>query len=55
MILTQRRRHRLIWLVLAFLLPILFVMTVLWLPEEAQQEKLFQAEEKINIQDVKVQ
>ena len=55
MIITQRKRHRLIWMVMAVLLPILFILAIVWLPQEVYQEDLPQVEEKIDVQSIKVQ
>ena len=55
MILKQRKRHRIIWLLWAVLLPLLFVLSVLWLPKEVHQDGLFQKEEKIDVQAIKAQ
>jgi flagellar basal body-associated protein FliL len=42
MIPTLRKRHRQIWLVLAIILPLLFVAAVLVIPRPVYQEKLYQ-------------
>ncbi len=42
MIPAQRKRHRIIWLVFAILLPILFVLTVLVIPKPVTQPELYQ-------------
>ncbi len=46
MILTLRKRHRQIWLILAIILPLLFVAAVLVIPRPVYQEKLYQNTEK---------
>ena len=38
---AQRKRHRIIWLVLAILLPVLFVLAMMSVPEMAVQEEQF--------------
>lgn len=52
---NQRKRHRLIWVIMAVLIPILFTLAVLWLPKEVHQDQLFQAEEEIQVQNIKTQ
>ena len=41
-----RKRHRRIWIILAIVLPILFVLAVLAIPEKTIQNKLYQPIEK---------
>ncbi len=42
-----RKRHRLIWIVLAVILPVLFVLAVLVIPKQpAVQDTLYQAPAK---------
>lgn len=37
----QRKQHRLVWLILAVLLPALFLLAVLSIPDTAVQEEWF--------------
>ena len=43
---TLRKRHRLIWLILAIALPLLFVAALMVIPKKVNQEKLYQAPAK---------
>jgi hypothetical protein len=52
---AQRKRHRVAWMIMAVLLPILFALAMLWLPKEVYQDQLFQSKENIQIQNIKVQ
>ena len=47
---SLRKRHLLIWLVLAILMPVLFVAAILVSPEPAYQEELYQepADQAVN-------
>ncbi len=40
---SLRKRHRLIWWVLALLLPLLFIGAILVIPKPAHQDTLYQA------------
>lgn len=40
MVPTLRKKHRIIWLILAVLLPVLFVAAVLVIPQPVYQEEL---------------
>ncbi len=42
MIHTLRKRHRMIWLVLAIALPVLYLLAISVIPEKVTQEKLYQ-------------
>ena len=46
MIPTLRKRHRQIWLILAIILPLLFVAAVLVIPRPVYQEQLYQKAKK---------
>jgi hypothetical protein len=39
---SLRKTHRRIWIVFAVLLPVLFVVAILVIPDEAEQEVLYQ-------------
>jgi len=52
---AQRKRHRMIWMIMAVVLPILFTLAILWLPKEVYQDQLFQPKENIQIQNIKTQ
>ena len=41
---SLRKRHRIIWMLLAIVLPLLFLAAVLSIPEKATQEKLYQTQ-----------
>ena len=42
MVLSLRKAHRRIWIALAVILPILFLVAILVIPDEAKQETLYQ-------------
>ena len=46
MVPALRKRHRRIWLVLAVIMPLLFVAAVLVIPRPAYQNELYQSTEK---------
>lgn len=46
MVPALRKRHRRIWLVLAVIMPLLFVATMLVIPRPAYQDELYQTVEK---------
>lgn len=39
---TLRKRHRLVWLLLAIALPVLFVLALLSIPQPVMQDTLYQ-------------
>lgn len=43
-----RKRHRIVWLLFAIVLPVLFIIAICNIPEKATQEKLFQKIENPN-------
>ena len=43
-----RKRHKIIWIILAIVLPILFITAILNIPKKITQEKLFHKTEKLN-------
>ena len=48
---TLRKRHRQIWIALAILLTILFVAAIMVIPQEVDQDILYQDTESIEIQE----
>jgi len=46
---TLRKRHRLVWLVLAIALPLLLVLALLSIPQPAVQDKLYQPASSQNL------
>ena len=48
---TLRKRHRQIWIALAILLAILFVAAIMVIPQEVDQDILYQDTESIEIQE----
>lgn len=44
MVPALRKRHRRIWLTLSVIMPVLFVLAVLVIPEPTYQEKLYQVD-----------
>ena len=38
---TLRKRHRIFWMILAIVLPILFLAAILSIPDEVTQEELY--------------
>jgi len=45
---SLRKRHRVIWLILALLLPLLFGLAIWSIPKDAVQEKLYQSTSSIS-------
>ncbi len=53
---SLRKRHRIIWLLLAVVIPVLFVLAILYLPERVYQEQLFQeTTDSVDPQELKIQ
>ena len=50
MVPSLRKTHRRIWIALAILLPVLYIASILIIPEEAKQEILYQDAEAPKIQ-----
>ena len=48
---TLRKRHRQIWIALAILLASLFVAAIMVIPQEVDQDILYQDTESIEIQE----
>lgn len=47
---SLRKTHRRIWIVLAVLLPILFIAAIMVIPDEVEQEVLYQDADPAEIQ-----
>ena len=49
---SLRKTHRRIWIVLAILLPVLFVVAILVLPKDVEQDTLYQDADPAQIQQI---
>ena len=43
---TLRKRHRIIWIIIAVVLPLLFITAIMVIPKKVKQEKLYQTPAK---------
>ena len=55
MVPSLRKAHRRIWIILAILLPILYIAAILVIPDEVEQEILYQDLDPNQIQQQKQQ
>ena len=55
MVPSLRKTHRRIWILLAILLPILYVAAIVVIPDEVEQEVLYQDSDSTQIEQQKSQ
>ena len=50
---SLRKTHRRIWIILAIILPIIFVLAIMVIPKDAEQEVLYQDVDPIQLEQTK--